>query len=137
MIAPWRALCPLPLLRDWSEAGGTLLAGARVAACVAVVIMVLSLSHLFETFGGRSALFYLNTAVRPTAPLQIVNTYGLFAVMTTQRIEIVLEADSRTAKIGSPMSSSTSLGDVNLRASKPVAPYQPRLDWANVVRGTQ
>ncbi len=56
--------------------------------------MVLSLSHLVETFNGRLPAV-LNTAVRYTAPLQIVNTYGLFAVMTTQRIEIVLEGSRR------------------------------------------
>jgi len=45
---------------------------ARVAAFVAVIVMVLSLSHLFETFNGQLPSF-LKTAVRYTAPLQIVN----------------------------------------------------------------
>ena len=99
---------------------------ARVATGVAVVVMILSLSHLFETFGRRLPNF-LNTAVRYTAPLQIVNTYGLFAVMTTQRIEIVLEgsADGTTWQ---PYEFKYKPGDLN-RAPGWVAPYQPRLDW--------
>ena len=60
---------------------------------VALLVMVLSLSHLVETFHGRLPS-YLNAVVRYTAPLQIVNTYGLFAVMTTQRIEIILEGSA-------------------------------------------
>src|ERR1019366_9272990 len=99
---------------------------ARVAACIAVVVMVLSLSHLFETFNGRlpSAL---NALVRYTAPLQIVNTYGLFAVMTTQRIEIILEG-SADGETWQPYEFKYKPGDVN-RAPGWVAPYQPRLDW--------
>ncbi len=101
-------------------------ARARVAACVAVVVLVLSLSHLIETFNGRlpSAL---NTVVRYTAPLQIVNTYGLFAVMTTQRIEIILEG-SADGETWQPYEFKYKPGDVN-RAPGWVAPYQPRLDW--------
>ena len=57
--------------------------------------MVLSLSHLVQTFTG-SLPAPLNTALRYTAPLQIVNTYGLFAVMTTTRLEIIIEG-RRTA----------------------------------------
>ncbi len=107
------------------EARGVV-ARARVAACVAVLVMVLSLSHLFETFGGRLP-FFLNTAVRYTAPLQIVNTYGLFAVMTTQRIEIVLEG-STDGTTWQPYEFKYKPGDLN-RAPGWVAPYQPRLDW--------
>jgi predicted DCC family thiol-disulfide oxidoreductase YuxK len=99
---------------------------ARVAASVAVVVMVLSLSHLFETFNGQLPSF-LKTAVRYTAPLQIVNTYGLFAVMTTQRIEIVLEG-SPDGEIWQPYEFKYKPGDLN-RAPGWVAPHQPRLDW--------
>ncbi len=99
---------------------------ARVPALVALVIMVLSLSHLFETFNGRLPAF-LNAAVRYTAPLQIVNTYGLFAVMTTQRIEIILEG-SPDGETWQPYEFKYKPGDVN-RAPGWVAPYQPRLDW--------
>ena len=116
---------PAPIAERLLEAG-KITGRARVAAFVAVVVMVLSLSHLFETFNGRLPS-YLKTAVRYTAPLQIVNTYGLFAVMTTQRIEIVLEG-SADGEAWQPYEFKYKPGDIN-RAPGWVAPYQPRLDW--------
>ena len=101
--------------------------GTRMPAiAVAVVVMVLSLSHLIETFTGRVPAV-LRTALRYTAPLQIVNTYGLFAVMTTQRIEIIIEgsADGDTWR---PYEFKYKPGDLS-RAPAWVAPHQPRLDW--------
>jgi hypothetical protein len=87
---------------------------------------VLSLSHLLETFTGRVPAV-LNTALRYTAPLQIVNTYGLFAVMTTERIEIILEG-SADGETWQPYEFKYKPGDVK-RAPAWVAPHQPRLDW--------
>ncbi len=97
-----------------------------IASAVGILVMVLSLSHLVETFNGRLPAV-LNAPLRYAAPLQIVNTYGLFAVMTTERIEIILEgsADGQTWK---PYEFKYKPGDVN-RAPAWVAPYQPRLDW--------
>ena len=97
-----------------------------VAAVVGLLVMVLSLSHLVETLNGRLPAM-LSVPLRYAAPLQIVNTYGLFAVMTTQRIEIILEgsADGQTWK---PYEFKYKPGDVN-RAPAWVAPNQPRLDW--------
>ena len=101
-------------------------AGRIPAIAVALVVMVLSLSHLLETFTGRVPAV-LNTALRYTAPLQIVNTYGLFAVMTTQRIEIILEG-SADGETWQPYEFKYKPGDLN-RAPAWVAPHQPRLDW--------
>ena len=97
-----------------------------VAAVVGLLVMVLSLSHLVETLNGRLPAM-LSVPLRYAAPLQIVNTYGLFAVMTTERIEIVLEgsADGQTWK---PYEFKYKPGDLN-SAPAWVAPYQPRLDW--------
>jgi lipase maturation factor 1 len=101
-------------------------AGRVPAIAVALVVMVLSLSHLLETFTGRVPAV-LNTALRYTAPLQIVNTYGLFAVMTTERIEIILEG-SADGETWQPYEFKYKPGDVK-RAPAWVAPHQPRLDW--------
>ena len=62
-----------------------------------------------------------------TGPLEIVNSYGLFAVMTTFRMEIVVEgsADGNTWQ---PYEFRYKPGDVNT-APRWVAPFQPRLDW--------
>ena len=65
--------------------------------------------------------------VRWLAPLRVANGYGLFAVMTTSRPEILLEGSDDGAswrayefrfKPGDP-----------LRRPRFVAPHQPRLDW--------
>jgi hypothetical protein len=61
------------------------------------------------------------------APLRAVNSYGLFAVMTTTRPEIIIEgsADGREWK---PYEFRFKPGDVQ-RPPAFVAPHQPRLDW--------
>jgi lipase maturation factor 1 len=57
----------------------------------------------------------------------LVNTYGLFAVMTTSRPEIIIEgsADGRTWR---EYEFRYKVGDVH-RPPPFVAPHQPRLDW--------
>ena len=61
------------------------------------------------------------------SPLRLVNSYGLFAVMTTTRLEIVVEG-SNDGNTWSPYEFRYKPGDVR-RAPPWVAPYQPRLDW--------
>ncbi|MFA4845852.1 MAG: lipase maturation factor family protein, partial [Patescibacteria group bacterium] len=62
-----------------------------------------------------------------TTPLRIVNSYGLFAVMTTERHEIILQG-SEDGQIWLDYEFTYKPADVN-RAPPFVAPYQPRLDW--------
>jgi hypothetical protein len=61
------------------------------------------------------------------SPWQIVNSYGLFAVMTTSRPEIIFEGsdDGQTWK---EYSFPYKAGDLN-RPLPIIAPFQPRLDW--------
>jgi hypothetical protein len=59
--------------------------------------------------------------------LRIVNRYGLFAVMTTSRPEIIIEG-SNDGEEWKGYEFKFKPGDVN-RAPRWVAPYQPRLDW--------
>lgn len=61
------------------------------------------------------------------APFRIVNTYGLFAVMTTERPEIIIEG-SNDGETWLPYEFPFKVGDVN-QAPPFVAPLQPRLDW--------
>ena len=68
------------------------------------------------------------------APFRIVNTYGLFAVMTTERPEIIIEG-SNDGETWLPYEFPFKAGDLN-QAPPFVAPLQPRLDW-HVVRGTR
>jgi hypothetical protein len=58
---------------------------------------------------------------------EIVNPYGLFAVMTTSRVELIVEGSDDLVNWRA-YSFRYKPGDV--RRSLPlVAPYQPRLDW--------
>lgn len=61
------------------------------------------------------------------APLRIVNPYGLFAVMTTERREIVVEGSSDGVE-WKAYEFRYKPGDVR-RAPPIVEPHQPRLDW--------
>ena len=93
-----------------------------------VVLLALSLVPLAGAFRRPAPwLGPLPALQDAVAPFHIVNGYGLFAVMTKERLEIVVEgsADGRTWlpyefrwKPGDPM-----------RRPAFVAPHQPRLDW--------
>ena len=61
------------------------------------------------------------------SPLRLVNSYGLFAVMTTTRLEIVIEG-SDDGDNWQAYEFRYKPGDVK-RAPKWAEPYQPRLDW--------
>jgi hypothetical protein len=100
--------------------------GARaVAAAVTLVILPLGFLHLYENFADlpepvASAVSYL-------APFQMVNSYGLFRVMTTGRPEIVIEG-SDDGEQWLAYEFRYKPGDVT-RAPRWVQPHQPRLDW--------
>ena len=60
-------------------------------------------------------------------PYRTFNSYGLFAVMTTERHEIIVEG-SNDGVNWLPYEFKYKPGDVMKRPGF-VAPYQPRLDW--------
>ena len=64
---------------------------------------------------------------RFTAPFRTTNAYGLFAVMTTTRPEIILEG-SRDGEHWRAYEFPYKPGEVH-RRPRFVAPHQPRLDW--------
>jgi hypothetical protein len=70
--------------------------------------------------GGAAVLHWIE-------PLRIVNSYGLFAVMTTGRLEIVVEGSDDGATWRA-YEFRYKPGDVR-RAPPVVEPFQPRLDW--------
>ena len=61
------------------------------------------------------------------SPFRTINSYGLFAVMTTSRPEIVIEG-SNDAQSWLAYEFKYKPGDVKKRP-RFVAPHQPRLDW--------
>ena len=99
------------------------------AAPLAAVVVILSLVYLCS-FSLRLRVSWPHPVValsHAVAPYNVVNTYGLFQVMTTRRPEIVLEG-SRDGKTWHPYEFRYKPGDPERRPPV-VAPHQPRLDW--------
>ena len=93
-----------------------------VVAVIAAVVVAIGLSRMVETFLGVPVFI-----VKYTAPFEIVNSYGLFAMMTTERPEIIVEGSS-DGETWVPYSFRYKPGDL-ARAPRWAAPHQPRLDW--------
>jgi len=105
--------------------GGSNRLARGVIGVIAAFIFVLGLTRVLEPFGDAPGA--LQALARIASPLEIVNSYGLFAVMTTTRPEIIVE--------GSNDSENWSAFEFRYkpsrldRAPRWVAPLQPRLDW--------
>ena len=99
--------------------------GATVAA-VALLIVFCSLVQMDARFGG-SPPAVAQLLERRVDPLHIVSGYGLFAVMTTQRDEIVIEG-SDDGIVWREYEFRYKPGDLARRPPWNI-PHQPRLDW--------
>jgi predicted DCC family thiol-disulfide oxidoreductase YuxK len=97
-------------------------------ACGVVATLVLCVSG-FEMMGELSGRRWApsETVIRAVSPFEIVNTYGLFAVMTTTRPEILVEGSS-DGTTWAPYEFKYKPGDLT-RSPVWVQPHQPRLDW--------
>ena len=78
---------------------------------------------LFHGNPGRA----LHSALEVAAPFQVANSYGLFAVMTTTRPELILQG-SNDQDQWLDYSFKYKPGELH-RGLPLIAPYQPRLDW--------
>jgi len=95
---------------------------------LASAVIVLSLFQMGLMFGLRPGwLLPVAVADEWLAPFRSFNGYGLFAVMTTERHEIIVEG-SNDGVTWLPYEFKYKPGDVNRRPGF-VAPHQPRLDW--------
>jgi hypothetical protein len=90
----------------------------RISALLNAPVAVIMTLGLLQIFDLQPRLF---------DSFEIVNGYGLFAVMTTSRIELIVEGSEDQAN-WRPYSFPYKPGDVR-RGLPLVAPYQPRLDW--------
>jgi predicted DCC family thiol-disulfide oxidoreductase YuxK len=94
-------------------------------ACIAIATSLMQFSTMF-----RSRIPWpkpMLTAYAWLAPFRTFNSYGLFAVMTPSRREIIIEGSSDgVAWLAYEFKYKP--GDVK-RRPKFVAPHQPRLDW--------
>src|SRR6202012_628457 len=95
-------------------------------ALLTAILVTLGAVHLVRAVAGEVPE-PLDTLSRVASPFQIVNSYGLFAVMTTTRPEIVIEGSDDGAP-WQPYESRYNPGKLH-RAPRWVQPLQPRLDW--------
>ena len=113
-------------LAPGSREGGSRRIARRIPAAVAAFLAGIGLAQVAGMFRG-----YLSgpvaSVLEAVEPFHLVNTYGLFAVMTTERNEIVVEGsnDGRTWKA---YEFRYKPGDLK-RAPGWMIPHQPRLDW--------
>lgn len=99
-----------------------------VPTALALVLGVLTLRQLIAMFGGTYRDRGPASAVASwIAPFRIANQYGLFAVMTTNRPEIIIEG-SNDGQTWKAYEFKFKPGDPR-RVPSFVAPHQPRLDW--------
>jgi hypothetical protein len=98
-----------------------------VTAPIALIIFaagVLQVAALFSIQWMPPSAFHLLSDIEP---VRIVNSYGLFAVMTTSRPEIIIEG-SNDGNTWLDYEFKFKAGDLR-RAPRWVEPFQPRLDW--------
>jgi hypothetical protein len=95
---------------------------------VAALILVLTGVQMAGSF--RTSVPWPEAVValyRWAEPFRSVNHYGLFAVMTTSRLEIIVEG-SQDGQTWRAYDFTDKPGDLAVRP-RFVAPHQPRLDW--------
>jgi predicted DCC family thiol-disulfide oxidoreductase YuxK len=115
-------------LDSWAQ-GHAPLPGRRataIAAVLALVLVPVGVNRIWETV-RRSDLPGLGAFTRAVSPFLIVNPYGLFAVMTTTRPEIVIEG-SADGQLWREYVFRYKPGPVS-RPPLWNIPHQPRLDW--------
>ena len=98
-----------------------------ITAPVAVFIFVAGLIEVANLFPSEWMPLPAVRLLADTEPLRIVNGYGLFAVMTTERPEIVIQG-SNDGDTWLDYEFKDKPGDIH-RAPRWVEPFQPRLDW--------
>jgi hypothetical protein len=97
------------------------------AGLVGGIVLIVSLGLMADFLGFRSLPKPLEVLVTAVSPLRSINNYGLFAVMTTSRHEIVLEG-SNDGEVWVPYEFRYKPGNI-YQAPRWVMPHQPRLDW--------
>jgi predicted DCC family thiol-disulfide oxidoreductase YuxK len=122
-IVPRRLIRLLPTRAEnvTSPRGVTAIVGA-----LGLLIVFCGLVKMDERFGGSPPVV-AQTVDRLVEPLRIVSSYGLFARMTTERDEIVIEG-SKDGIEWREYEFRYKPGDVARRPPWNI-PHQPRLDW--------
>jgi hypothetical protein len=99
-----------------------------VTVPLALLILFITVQQVWDTLhGARGRLAWPESMSEWIQPFDSVNSYGLFAVMTTTRPEIIIEG-SNDGTNWLAYEFKYKPGDLKRRPAF-VAPHQPRLDW--------
>ncbi len=99
---------------------------STIAAILALTVVPVGVNRIWRLFSG-AGLPVADTLTRAIAPFLVVNSYGLFAVMTTTRPEIVVEG-SNDGQQWREYEFRDKPGSISRRPPWNI-PHQPRLDW--------
>jgi hypothetical protein len=100
---------------------------SRVLGPLAVVALLLTSAGFIQRLDADALPAPAQDVVGAFAPLRSFNSYGLFAVMTTERPELIFEG-SADGQDWRPYEFRWKPGDPGRRPPV-VAPHMPRLDW--------
>lgn len=94
---------------------------------MATTILFLSTSQLLAVISQRQPPLFVATILRAAQPLHLTHHYGVFAIMSTERYEIIIEGsyDGENWHAYPYRHKPFSTGRVGHWAT----PHQPRLDW--------
>ncbi len=96
--------------------------------CVALIIILISAINFNNRWAApRSSPGPIALLMKYAGPFALTNSYGLFAVMTKTRPEIILEG-SNDGRVWQAYEFKWKIGDLKRRPPQ-VAAHQPRLDW--------
>jgi hypothetical protein len=98
-----------------------------VAIVLAILIGLLNVVEFGNRFFLGSVPAFPSSVAQQLEPLRLVNSYGLFATMTTSRPEIIVEG-SEDGNTWLPYEFKYKPGDL-YRSPAWIEPFQPRLDW--------
>jgi predicted DCC family thiol-disulfide oxidoreductase YuxK len=121
--AALRRIVPRLQVRAVPSAGR---AATAVAAVLAFLLVPVGINRIWQTV-ARGNLPGLGTLSQAVSPFMIVNSYGLFAVMTVTRPEIVIEGSS-DGNVWREYVFRYKPGPLT-RPPPWDIPHQPRLDW--------
>lgn len=124
------SIAPLSRLRDslLAQASGATSWPNWVLIPLAAFYILFGSLLIFSRLSGKGEVLRPVQRILPVvSAYRLVNSYGLFAVMTTERPEIILEG-SNDGQVWEAYEFKYKPG--NLQRPPPiVAPHQPRLDW--------
>ncbi len=122
----WRWM--LRLKTPQARPKATWLVRSCLSGVIAVILLAITVPKCIDAFGTPIKWpTPIQELTRWTDPFESTNGYGLFAVMTTERPEIIIEG-SDDGIAWKPYSFKWKPGNVDRRPAF-VIPYMPRLDW--------